>query len=224
MAGPVPKDAALAGALANSVLDQIAVGIMLVDRNLRLRLANEAANRFLREADYVRLHAGRLSAAQPAQTRRLMELAREVTRASAMLPAAARASGCRALTLENPATGGLLFLTLHPFSGPVGGGIGDGDGASTPDRLCLISAAAPGRMQGPSREALSEIWGLTKREAQVVSGLARGQRVENVAAEMNITVNTARSYVKSVFSKVGVTSQMELVRLALTGVNWVEAG
>jgi DNA-binding CsgD family transcriptional regulator len=58
---------------------------------------------------------------------------------------------------------------------------------------------------------------LTARERTVVSQLARGDRVVNVAEALGIRPVTVRNHLKSVFRKTGVHSQQELGAL-LRGV------
>lgn len=53
---------------------------------------------------------------------------------------------------------------------------------------------------------------LTGREWQIACGLADGERVRSIAQELRISQNTVRNHVKAAFSKLGVRSQVELVR------------
>jgi DNA-binding CsgD family transcriptional regulator len=53
---------------------------------------------------------------------------------------------------------------------------------------------------------------LTGREWQIACGLANGERVRSIAQELRISQNTVRNHVKAAFSKLGVRSQVELVR------------
>ncbi len=44
--------------------------------------------------------------------------------------------------------------------------------------------------------------------------MVRGVDLQNAAARLGITVNTARGYVKTLYRKLGVHNQLELVALA----------
>jgi DNA-binding NarL/FixJ family response regulator len=72
----------------------------------------------------------------------------------------------------------------------------------------LCSSALPefaaGRPAGP----------LTRRERDILVLLVRGVDLQNAAARLGITVNTARGYVKTLYRKLGVHNQLELVALA----------
>jgi DNA-binding CsgD family transcriptional regulator len=53
---------------------------------------------------------------------------------------------------------------------------------------------------------------LTSRERQIVVQLLDGSRTALIAEEFRISVNTVRNHLKSIFRKLGVNSQAQLVR------------
>jgi DNA-binding CsgD family transcriptional regulator len=63
--------------------------------------------------------------------------------------------------------------------------------------------------------ALHELFGLTPAEVRLCLALVKGKSVEEYAHETAISSNTARTYVKRIYSKTGVRRQNELVRLLL---------
>ena len=54
---------------------------------------------------------------------------------------------------------------------------------------------------------------LTYRERDVVQRVCAGQRPTEIATTLDISIHTVRNHLRNVYSKVGVTSQVELVRL-----------
>lgn len=54
-----------------------------------------------------------------------------------------------------------------------------------------------------------------KRESQVCAGIAIGMNSEGIALELGITVNTVLTYRKRVYSRLGISSQNELVKLVI---------
>jgi two-component system nitrate/nitrite response regulator NarL len=52
---------------------------------------------------------------------------------------------------------------------------------------------------------------LTKREAEVLALMASAAEVERIAAELKISVNTARGYIQNVLEKLGAHSRLEAV-------------
>ena len=60
---------------------------------------------------------------------------------------------------------------------------------------------------------LAGVYGLTEAEARLASALSAGHSIESAAVKLGVQVTTARSQLKSVFRKVGVNRQQDLVRL-----------
>ena len=64
-------------------------------------------------------------------------------------------------------------------------------------------------------QLLSRIYGLTPAEARLASLLMQGKSLEQSGEALQITSNTARSSLKSIFGKTQTNRQSELVRLLL---------
>jgi DNA-binding CsgD family transcriptional regulator len=59
------------------------------------------------------------------------------------------------------------------------------------------------------------MFGLTPSESRLAAGIASGLSLEATAEREGWTLSSARSYLKTVFEKVGVTRQADLVRVVL---------
>jgi DNA-binding CsgD family transcriptional regulator/PAS domain-containing protein len=70
----------------------------------------------------------------------------------------------------------------------------------------------------PSHELVRRLFGLTRMEAQLALLLAEGFTLDEAAEKMNVRRNTARTHLRSIFCKTGVTRQTMLVRLLLNSV------
>ncbi len=79
--------------------------------------------------------------------------------------------------------------------------------------ITLVSASAPADERPPSAASLAAR-GLTSREIEVVDLLLLGHRVATIASLLFVSPHTVRNRLKSIFPKLGVHSQVELVRLA----------
>jgi DNA-binding NarL/FixJ family response regulator len=78
-----------------------------------------------------------------------------------------------------------------------------------------VQAAGVLRVLGPTADAirvpaLSE---LSARQWEVISRLARGERVSTIASEMYLSQSTVRNHLSAIFRKVGVHSQRDLLAL-----------
>jgi DNA-binding NarL/FixJ family response regulator len=74
-------------------------------------------------------------------------------------------------------------------------------------------AAAPTRLQPAGADARQRFEALTRREAEVVTLVARGRRVSAIARDLEVSVFTVRNHLRSAFKKLDVHSQEELVEM-----------
>jgi DNA-binding CsgD family transcriptional regulator len=67
-------------------------------------------------------------------------------------------------------------------------------------------------------EVIAKLFILSKSEARLVLMLATGSSVEQIASDLDISPNSARTYCKRIFAKTGTCRQTDLVRLVLDSV------
>ncbi|MNL57206.1 Bacterial regulatory protein, luxR family [compost metagenome] len=60
---------------------------------------------------------------------------------------------------------------------------------------------------------LSDFYGLTSAELQLVRGLANGDSLKNLAAWQGVSYETVRTHLRRVFDKTGTNRQVALVEL-----------
>lgn len=70
----------------------------------------------------------------------------------------------------------------------------------------------------PSQEIVRRLFGLTRMEAALALLLAEGLTLDEAAEKLNVRRNTARTHLRSIFCKTGVTRQTMLVRMLLNSV------
>ena len=68
---------------------------------------------------------------------------------------------------------------------------------------------------GPSERAAVRLVKLSRRETVILRELAAGRAAAEVAAALNVSVNTVRSQRRTLYRKLGVTSRTEAVRVAV---------
>lgn len=85
------------------------------------------------------------------------------------------------------------------------------------DPRWLLLVFDPARRIAASTELISRDLNISHREAQLTALLAEGYDLEEAATELAISINTARTHLKSVFAKTGVRSQGELIRVMVSG-------
>lgn len=85
----------------------------------------------------------------------------------------------------------------------------DPDLVSAGDGLPLSS----GETAKPANEAcLGKDAGLTARETELVTLIARGLTNEEIAQEAHISINTLKTYIRSAYRKMGVVRRSQAVR------------
>ena len=104
--------------------------------------------------------------------------------------------------------GRLLRVTIRPYSEP---GLSDRSAVY----LFLVD---PAHWHAPEPQLLMGMFGLTLSEARLAAALVDGLSLEEAAQLCNLTLNSARTYLKTIFAKVGVSRQSELLRTILLSV------
>ena len=77
--------------------------------------------------------------------------------------------------------------------------------------LALLGMDSAIQVEQLSPDELDGFKALTRRETQVLRALVTGDRVRTIAKNFNLAPNTVRNHLKSIFVKLGVRSQADLV-------------
>jgi DNA-binding CsgD family transcriptional regulator len=188
-------------------LDSSANGILLLDDTGRVRHANIAAERLLREPDGLRVVGGRLSAARGDAARRLEALVAQAGRSGA----AVRVGG--SMAIKTPSRNQPLSLIVAPLRAgrlPIHG---------APSVLVCVTDLEAG--VSLPEQALRELFGLTAAETRLARALLEGLAPREAAERFGVSPHTVHAQLARVFDKTGVKRQADLVRLLMrvVGVN-----
>lgn len=136
-------------------------------------------------------------------------LAVEEGEAARQLEALSRPSGRAPISAIVVARRDASPIVLHvvPLVGPSRGLFA---GGST-----LLMASIPGTMPVPAAFVLQSAYRLTPAEARLAQALSNGVTLAEAASRFAITAATARSQLKAIFAKTGVTRQSDLLRLVM---------
>lgn len=63
---------------------------------------------------------------------------------------------------------------------------------------------------------IAKVFGLTERESELLAALADGQQLEEFAVATHRSPHTLRAQLKSIYRKLGVRRQIDLIRMVLT--------
>ena len=71
--------------------------------------------------------------------------------------------------------------------------------------------------QTTSAAVLADVYGLTASEAKLLQALIQGKRLEDMARDFKVSINTLRTHLKNIFRKTDTKRQSELLSLVLSG-------
>jgi len=199
------RDRAVQGLYGQALAD-LMVGLVVLDAQGRVLERNAVADGILKLQDGLRLVDERLEAAYAPDRARLQQLLR------AQLSAEDAAPSLAAISIGRP-SGGSRWSVLAQ---PVRPGDWRGGGSGQP-AMALFLRDVEGRTN-PHAELVQGLFQLTKREALLTIHLANGLSVDEAARALGVRLTTARAHLRSIYSKIGVRRQTELVRLILNSV------
>ncbi len=186
--------------LAAAALEQLQIGVIVIDRARHILHANAFARNLLGHGGIVAVNRERLTLkdadADCALRRTIDDASRESTG-----PLVAAAFGLRTLWA------GDCQLSISPF---------------VDDGLLIMRHAVPEAFlvafrrfeRRPDNLAAPLISGfrLTPTEAAIVVQITEGGTLQQIAAQNSVSINTLKTHLKSIFFKMGVRSQADLVR------------
>lgn len=182
-------------------VEQFAVGTVLLDSGFRVLKLNEVAASILAEADGIALVDGQVvltDADADGAFRATMAAVRD-----------ASTSGRQLFPVKRGATGSDIMAIVQPVPTPI-----FMHGEAVPAVALLITD--PARKRKIDGDALCKLFGLTPTEGMIAAALANGHLVGEAAQQLGIAENTVRAHLRSIFLKLDISRQSQLVHLIHT--------
>jgi DNA-binding NarL/FixJ family response regulator len=180
-----------------ALIDQFAFAIFIIGRGHSILHRNRSAQHLLQDGALLLNHAGRLrvrDAARRDDFTRLLDSAlglngRDKYQRALVLGATTEGHGAQAwaAALER--------------------------GADLEDATAVLVVIDPDRGGTVSVGLLEALYGLTAKEAVLARALVRGRTLDNYCRDACISLNTARTHLKSIYRKTNTNRQVDLVRL-----------
>jgi DNA-binding NarL/FixJ family response regulator len=82
----------------------------------------------------------------------------------------------------------------------------------------MIVLVDPAKQKPPAIDDLMDMFGLTRSEAKLTQKLAEGLPLDQAAELVGISQSSARTYLKTIFSKTGVNRQPQLMKTVLSSI------
>lgn len=188
--------------LYSSVMDRLSVGVVIIELGGRIVKCSATAEEALVARDGLQIQAGKLRATCAKEDRELQA----AIKAAAQSLAEGGAPATKGLSLTKLSGSRNLGVIVQPVIGK------DGQVNSGSIAVYIRDPEANAEVEG---ELVRQLFDLTPAEAAVARRLTAGLTLEDAAASLAISRNTARAHLRSIFSKSGITRQTELVRLML---------
>lgn len=188
----------------DSAVEQLSIGSIMLDSAGKVIRCNQIARRLLDEQDGIRLLNNRLVFDDGCLDRGFRDFLR-----GRDAQASSRVSFLQAERTSGKPPLCIMTRRLAPQRHmPIG---------SCPAYAVFITA--PEQQASFTGDAVARVMHLTPMEAEIVASLANGLSLPQIAEVFGISQNTVRAHLRSVFSKVGVSRQSQLVQRVRTSVS-----
>ncbi|MGH8503805.1 MAG: PAS domain-containing protein [Gammaproteobacteria bacterium] len=190
-------------AILRNMVDSLPVGVIAVDKTGKVLVANQAAIQELDRGRGLLMRGSQLHASAPNTDTRLR---------TAIIAAAGNA-GHPGDTLIVRRGGHLapIWIVVAPLGRTLRKVVGQ------EHQVALIFLSLPERLNRPLVTTLKTCYGLTPSEEKLALLIFEGQRLTDAAAHLGVSLNTARTHMKRIYTKTKTKHQSELVRVLLTG-------
>ena len=187
-----------------SHLDRYPHAFFLTDVETQVLYANAAAREISARRDGLEIESGQIRLTPFGQNSGLRQAVGEVASFGGLGGLPLR----RMEVSRRPPKGPSRLLIMNvPESGALPFGV------SQPAATILV--IDPDASPEPDQTVLRELFSLTAAEARMTAKLAVGRSVEEIAADLGITVETVRTHVRNVLSKTATGRQGELISMVL---------
>ncbi len=194
------------GATALAALDELKRGVIFVGTNRRMIYANRAAERILADRDGLFLDGKGACRASRAAEQALLDRLLNGAIGGRWLGEGDASSSGGVMLVRCPSGARAFGLVVAPMPSPP-------FGLPAAHVAAAIMISDPEANSGALRDILRRLYQLSEREAELAVRIAEGERLEGAAQSAGITYETARSYLKTIFMKLGVNRQAELAGL-----------
>jgi len=189
-------DHSIQEATLSEALDNLATGVIFINENLKVYYLNKSARQLLEREEVLGLNKEYLNCATPAYTAELHKFIAEG------IP--------QTLSLDRGEGQSPLRILATPLASR--------DANYGQDKPIAIiytfeTVNSPERIE----EVLHSFYSLTPAESKIVSRLIHSPRLEDVATELGITLNTARTHMKRIYSKTNARGMSALLNMIVTG-------
>ena len=180
----------------SEALDRLATGVFFVNESLKVFYTNKSAARIIGESPNMSIRDGFLHCGTAARTAELQRLALQESGSTVTLD---RGGGLSPLHL--------LVSPLHSHN--------ENYGKDLPITIVYMfeTLKATDRIE----EVIRCLYNLSPTESRIAARLVLNPHVDEVANDMGITYNTARTHLKRIYAKTNINRLSSLIHMIVTG-------
>lgn len=186
---------------ASQVLNRTPFGMFFLDVDGTLLYGNRRAYDMLERDDSLVIRDGKLALRSDERRKELDAIVRKLRDVQEVDDSSLDRLTVKRSTGDSPYLMVIVPLKLKPSSGRLHGG-----------RVILVQVHDPAAVGKSRVEGLEIFYELTAAEAEVCQRLAEQKSLALVAADLGVSVNTAKTHLIRSFRKIGVSSQAELLQ------------
>jgi DNA-binding CsgD family transcriptional regulator/PAS domain-containing protein len=190
-------------------LDKLLMGLILFDKELRPIYVNPVAESILEYHPAIEIQNNKIYASDHETS---VKIHSALVSASSSNNDSEISERSTAVGIKHPDCSTTLPMLISPIRGILHGFETEGSYAHVV--MCFSDPERPSPIED---DKLAEVYQLTPAEAQVAISIANGLSVDEAAMMNNVAVSTIRSQLKSIYRKLGINRQTELVKVLLTG-------
>ncbi len=186
-------------------LSRFMIGLIIVGPNGQVTYQNPVAEQLMANHSGLVIHNNKPKAHYPDEDQRLQNLIRNHLNSENKDVS----SKTEALGVHHPDREMNMNIMITPLNGC------DDPGAELPGSVALYLSDPDSALNLPA-SALQSLYSMTPREANVAIARANGLTPNQISEQHSVSVDTVRSQLKSIYSKMGVKKQQDVIRVLLS--------
>ncbi len=180
---------------AQKLLNYLPMAVITITQDLKVLTKNRLAENLLASSQIFNIVNERLHTSDLTVSQKLKKIVKNAVKENSQ--------GC-SLKIDNP-QGAMSIFALS-----------SSETNESQNTFCTLFFASNAWSQHVSAGALQEYYNLTAAEARLALMLASGQSLTEISTTLNLSQNTVRNQLKSVFAKTETSRQAELVALIMS--------
>lgn len=192
---------------ANAV-ERMLIGTIILDEKGMIMKISAATQKIFDQKDGISIVAGALQARYVQENR---ELQRMISKALRAATGDEDSLSTKVLSITRPSGRAKLSILIRPIP------LGELSSVTHQPSVAVFIRDPESPLETPG-DVVRQLFGFTPTEASLALLLANGLALDEAALKLDMQKNTARSHLRSIFSKTGVTRQTSLVRVLLHSV------